>query len=112
MSHEIVRDPSISTRRTSTNWQEIFEANIMKPTPQNSFVTFSRSRSSVREITGCRIREIAEEIPHGGQFYAPHESAYWIIKCEKNLIGGHNDIWNERAMHTYGALFGIVRALR
>ncbi|MBL8376751.1 MAG: hypothetical protein JNM79_02680 [Burkholderiales bacterium] len=32
-----------------------------------------------------------------------HESAYWIVRCPKALIGDHNDIWNESAMQMYAA---------
>jgi hypothetical protein len=35
------------------------------------------------------------------------QSAYWIIRCPGEIIGGHNDIWNQQAMETYAALFRI-----
>jgi hypothetical protein len=40
------------------------------------------------------------------------ETAYWIIRCPAEIIKDHNDIWNQKAMDTYAALYAISLALR
>jgi hypothetical protein len=39
-------------------------------------------------------------------------SGYWIIRCEKEIIGGHNDVWSTQAMETYAALLREAEFLR
>jgi len=39
-------------------------------------------------------------------------SNYWIITCDKELIGGHNDIWSPIAMELYAALYRAVQSRR
>jgi hypothetical protein len=36
------------------------------------------------------------------------DTAYWIIRCPKTIIAGHNDIWSQAAMDTYAALNEIA----
>jgi hypothetical protein len=36
------------------------------------------------------------------------DTAYWIIRCPKAIIGGHNDIWSQAAMDTYAELHRIA----
>lgn len=40
------------------------------------------------------------------------QSAYWIMRCPGRIIANHNDIWNQRAMETYAALFRIADVMR
>jgi hypothetical protein len=40
------------------------------------------------------------------------KSGYWIMRCEKEIIRGHNDIWSQQAMETYAALFRETEYLR
>lgn len=40
------------------------------------------------------------------------ESAYWIVRCPREIITGHNDIWSQQAMETYAALYRISDILR
>ena len=40
--------------------------------------------------------------------YAFRESAYWIVRCPKAIIAGHNDIWSQPAMETYAALHSLA----
>jgi hypothetical protein len=44
----------------------------------------------------------------GGR-YPDAETGYWIIRCSKEIIAGHNDIWSEAAMATYEALHRLAR---
>jgi hypothetical protein len=39
-------------------------------------------------------------------------SGYWIIRCEEEIIGGHNDVWSTQAMETYAALLRETEFLR
>jgi hypothetical protein len=39
-------------------------------------------------------------------------SAYWIMRCGKEIMRGHNDIWSLQAMETYAALFREAAWLR
>jgi hypothetical protein len=36
------------------------------------------------------------------------ETAYWIIRCPKEIITGHNAIWSQPAMDTYAALHRLA----
>ena len=44
--------------------------------------------------------------------YAYKDTAYWIIRCTKDIIKDHNDIWSQQAIDTYAALYAISLALR
>ncbi len=44
--------------------------------------------------------------------YLQKESAYWIVRCPKEIIFDHNDIWSQQAMDTYAALYRISLVLR
>lgn len=37
-----------------------------------------------------------------------HDSAYWIVRCPKEIIAGRNDIWSRQAMEMYAALYAIA----
>ena len=37
-----------------------------------------------------------------------NESAYWIVRCPKAIISGHNDIWSPHAMDMYAAFHRIA----
>jgi len=39
-------------------------------------------------------------------------SGYWIMRCPKQIIRNHNDVWNQQAMDTYAALFRETEFLR
>ena len=40
------------------------------------------------------------------------QSAYWIMRCPGEIINGHNDIWNQKAMETYAALFRVATVMK
>jgi hypothetical protein len=42
----------------------------------------------------------------------PVKSGYWIVRCQKEIISGHNDVWSQPAMETYGALLRETEYLR
>jgi hypothetical protein len=44
--------------------------------------------------------------------YPYRDTAYWIIRCTKEIIKDHNDIWSQQAIDTYAALYAISLALR
>jgi hypothetical protein len=39
-------------------------------------------------------------------------SGYWIVRCEKEIISSHNDVWSQQAMETYAALLRETEFLR
>lgn len=47
-----------------------------------------------------------------GGVYVYKDTAYWIIRCTKEIIKDHNDIWSQQAIDTYAALYAISLALR
>ncbi len=44
--------------------------------------------------------------------YPYKDTAYWIIRCTKEIIKDHNDIRSQQAIDTYAALYAISLALR
>jgi hypothetical protein len=40
--------------------------------------------------------------------YVEKDSGYWIIRCPKEIISSHDDIWSLPAMETYAALHRIA----
>jgi hypothetical protein len=38
----------------------------------------------------------------------PSRSSYWIIRCDKDVIRDHNDIWSDTALEVYAALYRFV----
>lgn len=41
-----------------------------------------------------------------------HETAYWFLRCNKQLIKDHNDCWSETTMELYAALYRLVENRR
>ncbi len=46
------------------------------------------------------------------QQYVYKDTAYWIVRCSKEIIAGHNDIWSQAAMETYAALHQAALVMR
>ncbi len=44
--------------------------------------------------------------------YVYRDTAYWILRCPKDIIKDHNDIWSQPAMETYAALHRIALEMR
>lgn len=38
----------------------------------------------------------------------PSRCSYWLIRCDKRMIRGHNDIWSDTTMEVYAALYRLV----
>jgi len=47
------------------------------------------------------------QVPPGSGHYRYKDTAYWITRCPKEIIKGHNDIWSQAAMDMYAALHRI-----
>ncbi len=71
------------------------------PPRTEAFNTFSRYKT---------YRPVVWESKSGTYTYK--DTAYWIIRCPKEIIKDHNDIWSQQAMDTYAALYSISLALR
>jgi hypothetical protein len=39
-------------------------------------------------------------------------SSYWFVRCNKQLIRGHNDVWSDTAAELYAALYRLVEWTR
>jgi hypothetical protein len=75
------------------------------PPETKAFNEFSRYKTG-----GQTYRPVVWETKSG--VYAYKDTAYWIIRCTKEIIKDHNDIWSQQAMDTYAALYAISLALR
>ena len=78
--------------------------SITFPPTTQAFMDFSRYRAD-----GHSFRPVVWESQGGG--YVNADTPYWIIRCPKEIIKGHNDIWSQQAMDTYAALYAISLAL-
>jgi hypothetical protein len=95
-SHTFVTSPRAGGK--PSNWS----INFPPQTPAfDSFSHYTAKRS--------RYRPVVWEHSQPG-VYTRKESAYWIIRCTKEIIKDHNDIWSQQAMDTYAALYAISRA--
>lgn len=50
------------------------------------------------------------QVPPGSGRSRYEDTAYWIARCPKEIIAGHNDIWSQAAMDMYAALHRISLA--
>ncbi|HEY3659858.1 MAG TPA: hypothetical protein VGK91_01370 [Candidatus Udaeobacter sp.] len=60
---------------------------------------------------GRTYRPVAWEESKSG-VYLYKDTPYWIIRCPKEIIKDHNDIWSQQAMDAYAALYAIALTLR
>jgi hypothetical protein len=77
---------------------------ITFPPQTETFKGFSRYKA------GHTYRPVVWE--EKGGVYVYKDTAYWIIRCTKDIIKDHNDIWSQQAIDTYAALYAISLALR
>jgi hypothetical protein len=73
-------------------------------------IAFPPKRSSIDDRFsryGTRRPVVWTQVPPGSERYRYKETAYWIVRCPKEIIAGHNDIWSQAAMDTYAALHRI-----
>ena len=75
------------------------------PPETKAFNEFSRYKAGSQTY-----RPVVWETKSG--VYAYKDTAYWIIRCTKEIIKDHNDIWSQQAIDTYAALYAISLALR
>lgn len=91
-----------------------FDANLELRDPENGFFVESEEEvNSFRLVTidpalNPNLEVKPEEVKwhrHKGENITPFDTPYWIIRCEKELINSHGDIWDHEAMDVYAALF-------
>lgn len=75
------------------------------PPETKAFDAFSRYKTGSQTY-----RPVVWETKSGD--YPYKDTAYWIIRCTKEIIKDHNDIWSQQAIDTYAALYAISLALR
>ncbi|HEV2806126.1 MAG TPA: hypothetical protein VGW57_14480 [Chthoniobacterales bacterium] len=78
---------------------------ITFPPATRPFIDFSQYKGGRQPYT-----PVVWESDSGN--YINKDTAYWIIRCTKEIIKDHNDIWSQQAMDTYAALYAISLALR
>jgi hypothetical protein len=78
--------------------------HITFPPETKAFQDFSQYK-----VRGQTFRPVAWEFQAGQ--YLHKDTAYWIIRCTKEIIKDHNDIWSQQAMDTYAALYAISLVL-
>lgn len=90
---------------SSRNGEPAKQWRINFPPQTNAFDKFSRYKTH-----GDIYRPVVWEKKAG--VYVYKDTAYWIIRCTKEIIKDHNDIWSQQAIDTYAALYAISLALR
>lgn len=96
-----VADPMTFTTSPRKNGRTM-EWKVNFPPITQEFDTFSR-------YDGRRPVAWTQQPPGT---YLHKESGYWIIRCPKEIIADHSDIWSQQAMDTYAALYRIILVLR
>ena len=112
-----------STPPTDVSWRQVHR-NLTEPKPDLSeFVTTLPDHTTRRwrivfppasgseddrfSHYGSRRPVVWTEVPPGSGHYRYKDTAYWIMRCPKEIIKDHNDIWSQAAMDTYAALHRI-----
>ena len=87
--------------------ESAFSANLKLENGEAAFYVTDRQDSSNKK--SWKLVE-AEDLDtpsfrYKGQEVTPFKTPYWFVRCEKELIANHGDIWSPQAMDVYAALF-------
>jgi len=91
---DLTQFDTTSTDHTTRRWRIAFP-----PEPRSVDDAFSR-------YDGWRP-VVWTQVPAGSGRYRYKDTAYWIMRCPKEIIKDHNDIWSQAAMDMYAALHRI-----
>jgi hypothetical protein len=99
-----------------TDHQSIIDENLDYTTP-DPFSFYATDANDPRQIKHWRLSispPDASEKKWANQFgpLEPNRSSYWIMRCNKEIIRNHNDVWSDSAMETYAALYRLVEWTR
>jgi hypothetical protein len=117
------RDISATRESHGTEEGNLFHSNLRAParTAGASFVFFTTARKQ------GHVNEWSVNMPptttHNKKWSQyegqrpiawrknERDNAYWIVRCPRDIIADHNDIWSQQAMEMYAALYGIADQL-
>jgi hypothetical protein len=109
INHWIVKDDT-GQLPADTNAAAIFGANLSTQVSDRDLFFTSKAKFPA---AAWRISDDPPIKPAKGELTpAMRNSAYWIVTCDKEIMGGHDDIWSSTAMETYAALFRAVEMRR
>jgi hypothetical protein len=86
---------------TAPGGKQVLRWSIKFPPDEPANISFSKYRGHL-PVAWTKV----------GDKYRYRETAYWIVRCPKEIISGHNDIWSQPAMDTYAALHRIALQAR
>lgn len=86
--------------------RDVTDAEVFFSTPKD--VTTQQPAKAWRMTSDIRKSDDPNWNKFHGAQAKERTSNYWTIRCPKELISGHNDIWNSRAMEMYAALYRLA----
>jgi len=110
INHWIVKE-SASVLPADTSPASVFRDNLSIAVKDPDVFITSRAKypAAAWRLTGTPQ---GKPITLGDLHPSMRTSNYWIVTCDKELIGGHNDIWSPTAMEMYAGLFRAVASRR
>src|SRR5256884_196577 len=87
-----------------------YNLNFATQTPEIFYTSLAKAQVPL----GWKIGR--NSVPQGWSQYEGRlpvqRGDYWIIRCDKPLIRGHNDVWSTATMELYAALFRLAELTR
>jgi hypothetical protein len=110
INHWIVKENPASLP-TDTSPAAIFSSNLSL-TNKDPDVFFTSSAKYPVAAWRLTIEPHGQPVTLDGMSPSMSDSDYWIVSCDKELIGGHNDVWSTTTMEMYVGLFRAVESRR
>lgn len=115
VDHWIVKEPQPGRESPCADCAGVLRDNLRLDAKLNDAGVFFTSPKPTDKVVGSwRVTEAVPEYakPDWGHVKGllpiDRKSNYWTIRCPKELIGGHNDIWSSQAMEMYAALYRLA----
>src|SRR6185295_14484300 len=96
INHWIVKEDS-TPLPADPSAAAVFSANLSSAAkdPDVFFTSKTKYPASAWRLTA---EPQGEPVTLEGMTPSMQDSAYWIVTCDKELIGGHNDVWSITTM--------------
>ncbi len=108
INHWIVKQPGANLP-SDTSHDAVMSANLAaNVTDHDRFFTSAGHLPAA--VWRLEIESPSTPYSIGGKVPAMKDSDYWVINCDKEIISGHNDIWNPAAMEMYAGLFRAAQS--
>ena len=106
INHWIVKDDTPLPDDHSSD--AIFRNNLSETVshPDVFFTSKAQYPASAWRLTS----QANEPVMLDGLPLSMQKSNYWIVTCDKQIIGSHTDIWSATAMETYAGLYRAVQS--